>query len=352
MKTTGCLTFCVLRHARLWRSLGRNLLASVLALTLLGTAPSAFAETHAVIPGATVLAYSPIAVDSSWHYIYTLSASSQVQATWYGGGHWNTATLGTGAIMAAGGTGKLLYVDPGYHFIYYVGTDSHLHCWLFNGSAWVNVNLIPALIVSDVVGVDTSTHVVWVRLNGTLMAVYYNGSAWVFSSSGVTDYDGDQGGVVDNTSHALYWNSSFNLRALVYTGRCYAPVTFNFASASYRRPAVHQGTGEVYNGDFRIYRLLLNGTLSFSKLDIGAADDINGGYVDLAVNPVNGKLYYYRQAPSLVSVLTPSGTGAATTWTRTDVYGASAIVGYCALDTGYGWYIYTPSNSSALHIVY
>ena len=351
MKTSYPVTSSTQRH-----SFGRNLLGVLQAIILFGITSRASAENHAVIPGATVLAGSPVAVDSAWHYIYTLNASSQVQVTWYGGGQWNTATLGSAPIVAAGGTNKLLYVDPVYHFVYYVGTDARLHCWLFNGSAWVNVGLLPGLPITDVVGVDSSTHVVWVRAANFLMAVYYNGSAWTFANTGVTDYNGDRGGDVDTTSHALYWSASSNpgtLRALVYTGRFYAPVTLDADSYNSTRPAVHQGTGEVYSNKTtgRIYRLLLNSSLAFSHLDAGAADDIDGGYADMAVSPVNGKLFYRRSAPSLVTVLTPSGSGAATTWTRTDVAGASGQVQFCALDAGYGWYVYTDTGT-ALHIVF
>ena len=351
----------------------RHLLASVLALTLLSAAPAAFAETHALIPGATVKTGSSVAVDSVWHFVYTINnssqASDQVQVTWVGNNQWNTAVFSaTGQPVLATGTTQLLYVDSNYHFIYYIGADNRLWCWYWSGTAWTNTRLIPGQAATDLVGVDSSFHFVWYRNNGQLWVAYYNGSAWVTVQGPITDYDGVRGAAVDQTSHALYWHDrggfgaiGNTLRTLYWNGRAYLPsvLTLNTDSRALPcRPAVHQGTGEVFgtrNSDLGLYKHYTNATFGTSQVNVGSvgSGDTDQGVADLAVNPLNGRVIFNGPNLSPMTILTPSGTGGSTTWTRANVAGTNgAQPGCCAMDNGNGWYFYTDANDTFLHISY
>lgn len=325
--------------------------------------PTASAETHAIITSTppTVVNNNTqsLAIDSNYHWLYSVNASNQVQVTFLVNNIWNTAALGSGMAVLSQ---TRLYVDSGTHVLFYVGTDFHVWFWVWNGSAWVNAKLNPTVVATNLVGVDSSIHWVWFCNNNALSPLYFNGSAWVASPSSIVgDYASTWGGVVDDVSHALYWNDSGagSLRGLVWSGRAFVLSTLDSTAKADCRPAVHPGTGEVYsaaaptdpspNCIFRCFP-----SIGWVGQLVGSSDNVSDGGACIAVNPTNGKVIYnrYPGGPAEIVVLTPSGSGVNTTWpTRTIVPGASGnSVQYCALDTLRGWYFYAVGTS--LHIIY
>jgi hypothetical protein len=359
MKTNATTSETILSNT-FGRSLGRLCRAGAAALALLGGASTALAETHAIIPTnpATVVSGTTkaVAVDSAYHFIYTVNGSQQVQVTFVDNNKWVTAPLGVGQPVKAD---SKLYTDSSYHYLYYVGANNRLWVWYVNNGAWANGQLHPTEVATDLVGVDSSLHYLWFRNAGQLRVLYFNGSAWAALPSGVTDYDGPWGGAVDEVSHGVYWNdaTALSLRGLFFTGRAYLERTLDTNVFGGARPAVHQGTGEIYSVDNSLralFRELPNFSFLRQNVSISGGSDATQGNATLAVNPVTGKVIYGNAVapPGGVTVLTPSGPGPGTIWTRSSVTGTNThAVIYCALDNVYGWYFYTGSDNT-LHIVF
>jgi len=327
------------------------------ALCALGSASRLTAESHAVIPNITIGAPNrSVAVDSIKHWTFTNSATNQIQVSFVANGAWATATLGSGRPVQPN---TRLYVDNGYHYLYYVGTDSRVWCWLFNGANWQNISLSPNDPATDLVAVDSSFHFLWFRNGSQLRMLSFNGSAWVATDSGVNDYAANLGGVVDDISHTLYWNDSTSksLRRLVWTGRDYlsATQTLDADADTFIRPAVYSRSGDVYSADGtteRLFRYVPG--FHATKQNVGPALDIASPNASLAVNPINGRVFYNRFNGSSheISIITPNA-GTSDTWPRTTVTGTVGnYVNTCAMDLGNGWYFYTTSGDNLLHIIF
>jgi hypothetical protein len=338
---------------------GLRLLQSLVMGLVCLAAISAKAENHATIPGMNVLASSPVAVDSVRHWVFTLNSANQVQVTFVANGAWATAALGTG--QPVGGSGApLLYVDSNYHFVYYVGTDHRLWCWLFNGAAWQNVQLNPSVYADELAGVDSTSHILWFRNGTNLFALYHNGSAWVPASPGVADYTCAYGAAVDNTSHSLYWNdiATQTLRRVVWTGRDFLPTSQSLTTnvVTYARPAVHQGTGEVYSIDTsagRLFRFVPGFNFVGSWVGSAALDKALNG-VHIGINPLNGKviLNRYNGSQDEIVVVTPN-QATSDTWTTSVVPGTTGtFVVYSAMDNGNGWYFFSAGSDTLLHVIF
>jgi hypothetical protein len=343
------------------RALGRYLLAGALALALLGGASTAQAETHAVIPTAppTVISINTksIAVDSVHHFVFSVNASEQVQVTFIVNNAWATAALGAGQPVKAG---TKLYVDTTYPYVFYVGADDRLWVWFVSGQSWVNAQLNATEVATDLVGVDSGFHYLWFRNGGQLRALFSTGLAWVGVSSGVNDCAAFAGGAVDDAAHSLYWNdtSAGSLRGLFYTGRVFIDRTIDTTVNTTGRPAVHQGTGEVYcenQSDRQLFRELP--AFTFFRQNVGVTSapfDTTIGLASIGVHSASGRVFYNTAAaPGGIAVLTPSGPGAGATWTRSFVAGTPGqIVLYSGMDNVNAFYFYTIVGDNSLHIVF
>lgn len=338
----------------------RLALCGALLAMATGIATSARAESHSTLPSTVVhTTTKSVAVDSTYHWAYSVHTDSQVQISYVTNSAWQILLLVGKPVLA----NSVLGVDSAWHVLFYVGTDNRIWYWNWNGSAWVNAQLDANVAATDIVAIDSRNHFVWYRQASVLYLFYFNGSNWVSLYSGVNDCGNSVFGAVDETTHSLYWyDDSPNhtgLRCLASIGR--GTTGFDVrggSSANYaNRPAIHQGTGEVFGSTNtnRIFWMIPGSFISTATLFSDNETFSNGG---VAVNSSNGKLiynHYNLNGPvKEIAVRTPTGSGASKTWpTISSVSGTTGhTVAACAIDQSYGWYFYTTTGDQLVHIVY
>jgi hypothetical protein len=340
------------------------------AAILLGAGSGARAETHTTIPGCTVNAgavYKDVVVDSAYHWVYTINASNQVQFSYYSAGAWNTVPLtafvpGAQPVKASG----CMYVSPSTHVLFYVGADNRIWYWWFSGSTFLNGQLNATDTATNLMGVDPIGHYLWYRAlapAGSLRVLYFNGSAWVSRATSVTDCnDGSTGGIVDPVSHTVFWadNTLTDLRGLApLNGRALVPITLDGSASSNFRPAV-QGNGAIYfrdTGD-SLARVFINSDYGYERqvVNMGGATTFTSFFGSVGVHPTTGKIWVCRFIATVsidIAVLTPTGSGAGTTWSTTIVPGTSGHYIYgSGLDESWNIFYYTTGTDSLLHAIY